>query len=237
MASALARDLEVVVGAAREQRQLVLQRRRRLAGVPLERDGDPLALVDGDADADVLGGAIDALLDAEVGRHADAGVPERPVALGERVHVLAQLLLREGDRRVPEGDPVAVPEHRVELVGGDGVVAGEGDRPERVGRAEANRDVEIERARGAPRPGVETDVGLEVAPAAQEVDDQLALALEHGDALGAGGRQRLARADGDAALDLVLLDSAVAADEHVAQAFVGEQRRRDDHAARARRGC
>ncbi len=230
-------DLVVVVGPAGEQGQLVLQRRRRLAGVPLEGDGDPLALVDGDADPDVLGGPIDALLDAEVGGHANTGEPQRAVALGDRVHVLAQLLLGEGDRRVPEGDPVAVPEHRIELVGGDGVVAGEGDGPERIGRAEANRDVEIERARGAPRPGVETDVCLEVAPAAQEVDDQLPLALQHGDPLGAGGRQRLAGADGDAALDLVLLDAAVAADEHVAQAFIGEQRRHEEHAARRRAGA
>ena len=44
----------------------------------LERDGDPLALVDGDADADVLGAAIDALLDAEVG--GAPGTPANPSA-------------------------------------------------------------------------------------------------------------------------------------------------------------
>ena len=50
-----------------------------------------------------------------------------------------------------------------------------------------------------------------------------ALLLQRGGPFGAHRRQRPARADGDAALDLVLADRPVAADEHVADAVVGDQ--------------
>jgi hypothetical protein len=123
-------------------------------------------------------------------------------------------------------------DQRVNLLGPQRVVAREGDRPHGVGRPQLDVDEEIDGAAGGGAGhGLEPHGGLEVAAAAQEVDHQLALAFEHHVALLARRRQRPARSDGDAALDLVLLDPAVAAHEDVPHPLVRQQRHDHRHAA------
>ena len=106
---------------------------------------------------------------------------------------------------------------------------------ERIRRPLVDGHVQIDGARvlvaGLP---VQTDVRLEVALVAQEVEHARAFLLQRGGALGAGRRQRPPRADGDAPLDLVLADRPVARDEHVADAVVGEELDDQGDAAAAR---